>query len=188
MRRVGFHGRLRGGRRLCDSRRSDVSPRTRRSEARPRSRYGFLGIRPVNLQRQEILAGLQGIRVEGITPGTPAAHHGLRPDDIITVVNGVPIHDADALVLEVGRLPVESVAHLGILRSGRNRVLDVVLASIRSPARRSSRCGLTLGAAYGLIIRRPSSKTIGPCVRGCRRGRGGPRYGGGCGHAGTAAA
>lgn len=90
--------------------------------------YGFLGIMPVNLQRQEILAGLQGIRVKGITPGTPAARHGLRSDDIITTVNGVPIHDADALVLEVGRLPVESVAHLGILRSGRNRVLDVVLS------------------------------------------------------------
>ncbi len=50
--------------------------------------YGFLGIQPVNLQPQEVLAGLHGTRVDRIVPGTPAARYGLRPDDVITAVDG----------------------------------------------------------------------------------------------------
>jgi serine protease Do len=91
--------------------------------------YGFLGIQPDNLKPQEILAGMQGIRVERVVSGTPAARTGgLKPDDIITAVDGHPIHEADSLVLEVGKLPVEAVAHLSIIRGGRPRTLDVTLA------------------------------------------------------------
>lgn len=90
--------------------------------------YGFLGIRPVNLTRQEILSGKQGMRIDRVVPGTPAERHGLRPGDRITAVNGQPIHDADGLVLEVGRLPVEATARLQLVRAGRSRVAEVTLA------------------------------------------------------------
>jgi S1-C subfamily serine protease len=91
--------------------------------------YGFLGIQPANLRPQEILAGMHGIRVDRVVPGTPAARPGgLKPDDIITAVAGRPIHEADSLVLEVGKLPVESVARLNVIREGRRRTLDVTLA------------------------------------------------------------
>jgi serine protease Do len=91
--------------------------------------YGFLGIQPANLRPREILAGMRGIRVDRVVPGTPAARPGgLKIDDIITAVDGHPIHEADSLVLEVGKLPVESVAHLSIIRGGRPRALDVILA------------------------------------------------------------
>ena len=70
--------------------------------------YGFLGIRPANLQPGEVLAGLHGMRVEWVVPGTPAARFGLKPDDIITNVDRTPLYDADGLVLEVGKLPVEA--------------------------------------------------------------------------------
>jgi len=88
--------------------------------------YGFLGIRPDNLSPTELAAGLQGIRGR-VEPGTPAARSRLREDDIITSVNGSPIYDSDSLVLEVGRLPVEAVAHLGIIRNGTRLTIDVVL-------------------------------------------------------------
>ena len=89
--------------------------------------YGFLGILPSNLQPAEIAAGLQGIRAR-IVSGTPAARAGLREDDIITSVNGASICDSDSLVLEVGRLPVEAVAHLDVIRNGRRQAIDVVLS------------------------------------------------------------
>ena len=89
--------------------------------------YGFLGVQPENLAPREVLQGLQGTRVKWIRPGTPAYRYGLRPADVITSVNGVPIHDADSLVLEVGRLPVEAVVRLGVLREGRRMDLDVTL-------------------------------------------------------------
>jgi len=90
--------------------------------------YGFLGIQPINLRPQELIEGLDGIRVDRVVSGTPAARYGLKPGDLITAVNRHPIHEADGLVLEVGRLPVEATARLAVLRDGRRRSIDVVLA------------------------------------------------------------
>jgi serine protease Do len=89
--------------------------------------YGFLGIQPVNLQSQEALAGMQGIRIEQVGRGTPAERYGLRTDDIVTAINDRPIYDSDGLKLEVGKLPVEAVARLNILRNGQPRQLEVTL-------------------------------------------------------------
>jgi len=89
--------------------------------------YGFLGVQPSNLHVQEVLTGMHGMRVSRVVPGTPAARHGLKSDDIITAVDGRPIYDADGLVLEVGKLPVEAVTRLSVLRDGRPRTLNVSL-------------------------------------------------------------
>ena len=91
--------------------------------------YGFLGIQPVNLTMRERAAGLHGMRVQRIQPGpgTPAAHGGLHSGDIITAVDGRTVHDADSLVLEVGRLPVESRVELTIVRDGQERQLTIKL-------------------------------------------------------------
>jgi serine protease Do len=90
--------------------------------------YGFLGIQPNNLRQQEILAGMRGIRVGQVVAGTPAARSGLKNGDIITAVNKTPIDDADGLVLNVGKLPADAVARLGVLRDGRPRTLSVTLS------------------------------------------------------------
>ena len=90
--------------------------------------YGFLGIEPANLSVAEIRKGLQGIRVERIEPGARAETFGLKIDDIVTAVNGVPIHCADDLVREVGQLPVEATAKLDVLRGDRQRTIEVKLS------------------------------------------------------------
>jgi len=90
--------------------------------------YGFLGIQPVNLQPEEVLAGLRGARADNVVRGTPAARWGLRNNDIITSVDGAAVHDTDALYLEVGKLAPQSIAHLGVLRSGRPQTIDVTLS------------------------------------------------------------
>jgi len=91
--------------------------------------YGFLGVQPANLTPEEVLSGLRGMRVERVMPGpgSPAAAAGLRSGDVITTVGGRPVADADQLVLEVGRLPVDSVVPLTLLRNGRRRALGVRL-------------------------------------------------------------
>jgi len=90
--------------------------------------YGYLGIQPGNLSSQEVLAGLSGTRVYAVLPGTPAAKYGLQVGDLITSVDGRPVYDADSLVLSVGRLPVESVVRMGVLRGGRSVELKVTLS------------------------------------------------------------
>ncbi len=89
--------------------------------------YALLGVHPGNLRPQEVLDGLHGARIESVEPGTPAARLGLKPGDVVTSVNRRPIHEADGLVLEVGRLPVEAVARLDVVRDGRTRPVEVVL-------------------------------------------------------------
>jgi serine protease Do len=90
--------------------------------------YGFLGIQPTNLRMQEVLGGLRGMRVGQVVPGTPAARYGLKPGDVITAVDGSPIHDSDGLVLNVGKLPAEAATRLSVLREGRRRTVEVTLA------------------------------------------------------------
>ncbi len=85
--------------------------------------YGFLGIEPRSLGLDESRKGLHGIRVFRVVPGAPAQRQGIRPGDLVTRVNGVPIHDADGLVLEVGRMPPESTVRLSVLR--REQPVDV---------------------------------------------------------------
>ena len=61
-------------------------------------------------------------------PGTPAVRCGLKPNDVITAVGDARIDDADSLVLEVGRLPVEATARLAVLRDGRPLAIEATLS------------------------------------------------------------
>ncbi len=90
--------------------------------------YGFLGLQPDNLAAAETLAGKKGIRVARIVPGTPAEKYGMKLGDLVTAVDGYPIREADAFVLAVGRLPVDSLVRLSVLRDDRSRTVDVQLA------------------------------------------------------------
>ena len=71
--------------------------------------------------RKRCVTGLHGMRVDRVVAGTPAARFGLKADDIITAVDDTPLYDSDGLVLEVGKLPVEAVTRLSIVRDGHRR-------------------------------------------------------------------
>lgn len=89
--------------------------------------YGYLGVQPISLLPEEVLRGVRGVRVHRVVPGTPADRYGLKPGDLVTRVNGIAVNTPDALVLEVGRLPVESVVRLDVVRETRRVGLDVRL-------------------------------------------------------------
>jgi serine protease Do len=90
--------------------------------------YGFLGVQPANLRPAEVVAGLHGVKVDHVESGTPAFRFGIKADDLITAVNGTPLYEADGLVREVGKLPVEAVARLSVLRDGAPRLVSVTLS------------------------------------------------------------
>lgn len=87
--------------------------------------YGFLGVRPSSFSQTEIFTGSRGVKVDDVVPGTPAQRYGLRPGDVITHVNGEEVFEADHLVLQVGKLPVDAVVRLTVQRDG--RVLPVLV-------------------------------------------------------------
>ena len=50
----------------------------------------------------------EGCFVLNVSPGKPAAKAGIRPEDIITAVDGKPIKDGTELVNRISDLPVGS--------------------------------------------------------------------------------
>lgn len=80
--------------------------------------YGFLGVQPRNLQPEEQIEQTRGVMIQHVVPGTPAARAGLRRGDIVTAINGSPIYDRDGLMLNVGKMAVEAVVRLSVMRSG----------------------------------------------------------------------
>ncbi len=148
--------------------------------------YGFLGIQPENLRPQEIRAGLQGTRVSQVVPGTPAARYGLRVGDIITAVDGTPIYDADGLVLDVGRLPVEAVARLSVMRSGNRRTVPVTLTkyavrgkkivTVASPAWRGLRVDYPTAIADAASYARGDASPVDDAVVAIKVAEGSPAW------------
>jgi serine protease Do len=100
--------------------------------------YGLLGIDPVNLGFNDVLNGKQGIRVNEVRPGTPAKRAEIVMNDVITHVNGEPIHDVSGLRLNVGKLPVASVVTLTVERGGQTLVKQVSLTKFRVRGRKIS--------------------------------------------------
>jgi serine protease Do len=92
--------------------------------------YGFLGVAPVNLRPRRMLSGVRGALIDRVVPGMPGERFGLRPGDVVTTVNGKPIYDADGLVREVGRLPVEATVRLGVIRDQERLQLEVTLTKL----------------------------------------------------------
>jgi serine protease Do len=90
--------------------------------------YGFLGVRPENLAHGRRLRGEQGVVVDQVVRATPADRAAVRSGDVITRVDGRPIHDADGLILSIGRQPAETVVRLTLERGGRTLRKNVKLS------------------------------------------------------------
>jgi serine protease Do len=90
--------------------------------------YGFLGVWPMDLTASAVLQGAFGAQINSVVPGTPADRADLRRNDIVVAVDGERVHDADQLMLAVGRLPVESLVRLAVVRTGSLVELTPLLA------------------------------------------------------------
>lgn len=97
--------------------------------------YGLLGVQTRNLTMHEQSQGHNGVRVTGVAPISPARRVGIESDDLITHVDGQPIHDVDSLMLGVGKLAAASPASITVERGGRSVELHVTLAKypVRGP-------------------------------------------------------
>jgi serine protease Do len=99
--------------------------------------YGYLGVlvsTPTARERRTAgMSGEGGARVDSIEPDSPAAKTNLKPGDIITDVNGIAIADSDHFVRMIGRMPVDQVSAVGVVRAGRDNALAIDVTPRRRP-------------------------------------------------------
>src|SRR6185312_4138808 len=95
-----------------------------------RFRRAYLGIaggtRPLPPRVAARLQRASGVEVVEVVEGSPAAQAGLRPEDLIVELDGVPVQSVDDIQrLMVGEL-IGSQVHARVLREGSERELDLV--------------------------------------------------------------
>ena len=95
-----------------------------------RFRRAYLGIaggtRPLPPRVGSRLQRSSGVEVVEVVDGSPAAQAGLRPEDLIVELNGVPVQTVDDIQrLMVGEL-IGAQVHARVLREGSERELDLV--------------------------------------------------------------
>ncbi len=94
--------------------------------------YPWLGVSAGDLTPDLVeargLASANGVLVADVFPGDPAQVAGLRVDDIIVSLDGVPVRDTAGLTAYLGELKGPGdTCRLGILRDGQSLSLDAVL-------------------------------------------------------------
>jgi serine protease Do len=72
----------------------------------------------------------EGVFVQRVTPGGPSSKAGMQDGDVITTINGQPIHDGNQLVGIVSSTPVGSSLNIGVAREGRKHDLKVVVGDL----------------------------------------------------------
>jgi serine protease Do len=122
--------------------------------------YGYLGVGLEDLKEVEVLHGAQGARVASVQAGSPAHRFGLKAADIVTHVNDQPVFDADDLMVQVGRLPVETTVQLTVRRDDRERKFPVELA--KYPVRGMKVVTVSPPAWRGLRVDYPTALPADP--------------------------
>jgi serine protease Do len=69
-----------------------------------------------------------GIVIEAIEPGSPADKVGLQPGDVITSVNGQPVHSGADLVNPIAQTPIGQSVQLRYVRNKQAKDLSVTVA------------------------------------------------------------
>jgi serine protease Do len=129
---------------------------------------GFIGVTLTDvtpgLQRALGLSVSEGAMVQDVSPRSPAERAGLRPYDVIVLVEGQPVRTNEELIRDISARQPGTVARLEVLREGRRHTVNVKLAE--RPAR-----GQEFDASTGLErppqrLREPESEApLGVIVR-----------------------
>ncbi|WP_158791349.1 S1C family serine protease, partial [Granulicella sp. L60] len=93
------------------------------------ARRGTIGIFATNLT-PTLAKGLglsrdTGVLIEDIVPDSPAAKAGLKISDILTILNGQPLHDTRQLAVQMFRQRPGDTLHLGVLSGTSQTNVDV---------------------------------------------------------------
>ena len=102
-----------------------------------------------------------GALLAGVTPGSPAAHAGLEPGDVVQAVNGQKIASPRDLAMTVAAVPPGQEARFQIIRDGQTKDLSVRMGE--QPSGKQARAQTTEPASRG-----PLGVALAPLTREAR--------------------
>ena len=90
---------------------------------------GFLGIEatPIQEELREAFGGIDGLAITSVSRGSPAELAGLLPGDLLVEINGQPVRDGRAAMLQITDMKPGQQADLGVLRQGERLDYDVTI-------------------------------------------------------------
>ena len=98
-------------------------------------RRGRLGIEMVDVNAEVAkrlgVASLDGVAVAAVQPGSPAEKAGLRERDVITHLNGRPLHSAAELRARLALTAIGEELELRTVRNGETRNIRVRIAAVQ---------------------------------------------------------
>lgn len=97
---------------------------------------GYLGVTIQDLtpemEKSLDLKNVDGAVISGIEKDSPADNAGLKTYDVITSVDGRPVHNSFDLRQAISSIPPGSKTELGILRDGKDKTIDVNVAELKN--------------------------------------------------------
>ena len=72
----------------------------------------------------------EGVFVQNVAPGGPSDKAGIKEKDIITAINGKPVHEGSDLVNTVVATPIGDTVNLTVLRQGKKESMKVVIGNL----------------------------------------------------------
>ena len=114
-----------GGHRRCPA---PPAPPRRRRPTRPTWESASGPVTPT-LQQQDHLTPSTGALVVAVEAGSPAAQGGLKANDVIVSLNGMPITRATALTTALHPLNPGDVVQVGIYRGSAQQTVSVTLGT-----------------------------------------------------------
>ena len=79
------------------------------------------------------LSGTQGALIAGVMRGSPADKAGIKPGDVLTLVGGKPVKDAQVMLDLIAALEPGKTARFDIQRNGRDVGVDVTIGKRPRP-------------------------------------------------------
>ncbi len=127
------------------------------------TRRGYLGVGVNELTpAQASSAGFErprGALVSRVTPGSPAAKAGLRPQDIIISFNRDPVNNSRELTRAVADTPVGATVPVEILRARKRMTLNVTLDR-RETNLLSAQPKASIFKSSGLVLEEPTEDVL----------------------------
>ena len=118
---------------------------------------GFLGISIIDLDDElERQFGSDGVLLDRVIEGLPAARAGLRSGDLVVSFDGRPIEDTTRLLNAIKLSPPGATVNIGIVRDGEQRTIEATVSSYERERQSAMREPTVQIPRFGIEARRIS--------------------------------